>query len=431
MKKLWRFLRSRRFAVWAIIVFAGYSAIATVFSPNDFGAPYRHPLFLVIAGLLTMSTMACAWERTRAASRSLRMSTLSDRARGQLLERPDFVLDTRETGLDAVEQALRGLRLTTRREHDAVQGRAGIGGALGSPVFHWSLALLFVVVALGQLTRTEGLMGVMAESQKPDAEASYGRLDQGPLSVLTGRVIAVGEIESNYVENGMDQGVTPYVEIRSSDGSRVLAAGYAYPNHPIRYRSMLVHANDDGLAALIEVTGGGSVLTEEVLLDYDEKRERVEPALFGVTGTSGVTAATIALEPAEGSTPERRLVRIRSSAGVAAPLENPDIDQIVPEGEAMELPGSLTLRIVRLGKYARLSVVNDWSVYPIYALFGLALVGLVLALFAPPKAVRVLLVEAEDGPRLHIAVRHSRGDPHFPDRVRSALSRARGMEEEQ
>jgi hypothetical protein len=102
----------------------------------------------------------------------------------------------------------------------------------------------------------------------------------------------------------------------------------------------------------------------------------------------------------------------------------------VPEGEQVAIPGGLTLTVVQLTKYARLSVVNDWSVYYIYALFVFAVIGLALAVFAPLRGARVLLVTDDQGARLHVAVRHGRGDPHFPARVEAALRQAFGPGEE-
>lgn len=432
MRQLWRLLRSRSLAVWTIIAFIAYSALATTVSDGDWGVPYRSPIFLAIAGLLTLSTAACAWERTRAALKTAPVREVTPAMVARLRSRPAIVVPAAVSGdvLAEAEGALRGLRMRVARHGDALEARAGIGGAFGSPVFHWALALLFVFVALGQLTRAEGMMGVVAGYSKPDIPESYGSLQAGPwVSELTGRVIAVPSIESSYTANGVEQGLTPYVEIRSATGD-VLAAGHAYANHPIRYRSMLVHMNTDGLGAVVRISGERGEFTDEVLLDYEEDRTAVRPGVLGVVDESDAVIATIMLEPGEGSTPNVPTVRVRAAAGETSPDSAPEIDAVIPEGESIEIPGGLTLTIVTLTKYARLSVVNDWSVSWIYALFALAVIGLVLAVFTPLRAARVLLVADDDAPRLHVAVRHGRGDPHFPGRVEAALREALGAEEE-
>lgn len=431
MKRLWRLLRSRKLAVWTIIAFTAYAAVATTVSDGDWSVPYRNPVFLLISALLAASTGACAWERTRAALKTAPVREPSESVVSRLRDRPQVVIPAAasEDPLGAAEAGLRGLRMRVTRTGDVLEARTGVAGAFGSPIFHWALALLFVVVALGQLTRTEGVMGVIAGHSKLDAPESYGSLEIGPWAGdLTGYEISVPSIESSFTANGVEQGVTPYVELRNSEGI-VLAAGHAYANHPIRYRSMLVHATDNGLGAVIEVSDGGTSFTEQVLLDYTEDRESVVPGVFGVMGADGKAVATVMLEPSDGSTPDSALVRVRVVEGEGQPDESPVLDEVVPEGGRLELPGGITLTILQLTKYARLSVVDDWSVYWIYALFGLAVVGLVLAVFTPLRAVRVLLVVDDSAPRVHVAVRHGRGDPHFPGRVESALREAIACEE--
>src|SRR5574340_429971 len=193
---------------------------------------------------------------------------------------------------------------------------------------------------------------------------------------------------------------------------------------------MLVHVNNDGLAAVVQISGEGGSFTSEVLLDYNDERTAVEPGLLGVAGADGATVATILIDPGTGSTPEDPLVRVRAVSGEATANMRPEVEAVIREGEQLQIPGGLTLKIVRLTKYARLSVVSDWSVYYIYGLFALAAVGLTLAVFAPLRGARVLLVEDGAGRHLHVAVRHGRGDPHFPARVEDALRAAMDAEEQ-
>lgn len=430
MKRLWRLLRSRKLAVWAIVAFAAYAAVSTLFSGSDYSAPYRNPIFLALSAVLAISTGACAWERTRAAYKNARLGETSEGARRQLVQRPSFVVSASGAeDLDRAQQALRSLGLSTRASGDSVEARGGIAGAFGSPVFHWALALLFVVIMLGQLTRSEGLMGVVRGSFRPDMAASYGTLDKGPLKGdLSGRIIAVPSIEQTYVANGIDQGVTPQVEIRTADG-KVLASGYAYANHPIRYRSMLVHYADYGLAAVVTVTQGGEPATSEVLLDYNQDHSNVEPNGVTLHDPSGRPLYTILFDLPPERVNGQPSVRMTLARGTDSPEGSAAERSVMVEGETTELAEGVTLRIDRLTSYARLSVVDDWSVYVIYALFALAAIGLALAVFAPLRAARVLLVTEGDVASLYVAVRHGRGDPHFAGRVERALAQALDSEE--
>lgn len=265
-------------------------------------------------------------------------------------------------------------------------------------------------------------MGVVQGSSKPDVAESYGTLDAGALKgKLSGRVIAVPTIEPSYIANGIDQGATPYVEVRTPDGTIVLASGYAYANHPIRYRSMLVHANNFGLAAVVTVTQGGETVTDEVLLDYAEDRSAIEPNGVTLHDASGVPLHTIMFDLPPERVEGRPSVRLTVARGTDSPEGSSAVQYVVAEGETAELGDGVTIAIDRLTTYARLSVVDDWSVYVIYTLFALAAIGLVLAVYAPLRAARVLLVAEGDATSLHVSVRHGRGDPHFPGRVERAL----------
>lgn len=432
MKRLWRLLRSRKLAIASIAAFAVYAAVATVITDGDYGAPYASPVFLIIAALVALTTAACAWERTRAAVVVASFKSASPGVLARVRNKPSFVVSTRAGDAAArAESALRALGMRTVRGDLSVSGRTGLAGAFGSPVFHWALALLIVVVAFGQLTRYEGMMGVVAGSSQLDVAESYRLLDKGAfVASMSGRTIAVSEMEDSFVANGVEQGVTPYVEIRSPDGIEVLAEGYAYANHPVRYGSMLVHRIDFGLAAVLEVrVGGAAPLTHEVLLDYKEDRTTVVPAAVDAISADGQRAARLLIEPAAGSTPEAPTVRIVAFTGDGSTGGVPEVDALVTPGEEITVADGMVFRVVRLTKYARLSVVNDWSVYVIYALFLVAMLGLMLAVFSPLRAVHVVLAE-QDGERgLYVAVRHSRGDPHFAGRVERALRKSFETEE--
>jgi len=97
------------------------------------------------------------------------------------------------------------------------------------------------------------------------------------------------------------------------------------------------------------------------------------------------------------------------------------------KGDALVLPGGQLLRLVDIVYYARLSVVDDWSIYPIYALFVIAGAALSLAVFTPYRVVRLLLVETPDGLVLHAQARHARRDPLFAEHVEGALRAALGV----
>jgi hypothetical protein len=68
-------------------------------------------------------------------------------------------------------------------------------------------------------------------------------------------------------------------------------------------------------------------------------------------------------------------------------------------------------------------------VYPIYAIFVIAAIGLSLAIFTPCRSVRFLLVEQGDRIIVHAEARHARKDPLFAERVEAALREELGTTE--
>ena len=100
---------------------------------------------------------------------------------------------------------------------DTLAAMKGRYGPLGSPLFHWSLTALFVVVALGNLTRSEGLMGVPVGGQLPNHAEEYGRLERGPLypDRYAGLFIEVPAMASGQVRDGVTIGSIPRVRLLS------------------------------------------------------------------------------------------------------------------------------------------------------------------------------------------------------------------------
>ncbi|MDP3630877.1 MAG: cytochrome c biogenesis protein ResB, partial [Actinomycetota bacterium] len=370
---------------------------------------------------LMLSTGACAWERTRRVwLRTRRDVASTKRVADRLRDKPTFVIPVEKLGASDVASAFKSLRMRTTPGDEITEARSGRLGTLGSPIFHWSLVLLFLFVGLGQLTRSEGLMGVVSGSSKPDVEASYGVLTTGPLhGAMSGRLIAVTGIERSFSANGLTQGPTPFIELRDADGT-LLKADYAYSNHPLRYRSTFIHMNADGLAAVVSVGSAGSMGQSEVLIDYAaESPTGVQPTMVAFSNAQGVPIADVVFDlPPSAENTVAVAVRYAPVGG----LTGPDAREVVlTPGGSVALSGDVVLRIDRLTSYARLSVVDDWSVAYIYISFGLALLGLMLALFVSPRTLWVTRVETESGAALHVLVRHARGDAAFPTRTENAF----------
>lgn len=436
LARAYAFLRSRRLAIWLIAAFVVYSAVATVTAEEgSWGTPYANPIFIAISVALTLATAACAWERTVGAIRQRNASTgLSPESLDRLREQPQIRVPVEgdiPPGelVERIGAGLRAQRLSVRVGGTRVVGRAYRVGLIGSPLFHWALVLLFVFVGLGQLTRSEGLMGVPVGSSRLDALESYGTVDEGPWHTpgFTGLTFAVPEMDLTYVVDGVDRGASPLVEVY--DGPELVVSHKTYPNSPLRYRSLLIHANNYGLAGRFTLETGGQSQPVEVLYDFTDGSGMAEnaSALLLTRGTTDVEfSSSVALDALGNdwswSIPERpRIAWKLVEAGVAT-------SGTVMPGESVALGEGQALRLDSITYYARLSVVDDWSVTPIYVLFVLAAIGLTLALLLPPKTVWVMLVEKDGRSFIHAKTRQSRGDRTFPDRVEEALQAAAKQE---
>ncbi|MBE0476951.1 MAG: cytochrome c biogenesis protein ResB [Coriobacteriia bacterium] len=448
-RSLWRRLRSRRLAVGLILALAAYSALATAVPPDATPSwaahpairllgserPFASPLFLLLAAALTLSTSACSWERTAAALRRARgLGIVTPGALRCLRAAPALPVPASagpgET-LQRAEEALRGLRLRTKRGPRMVEAVAGRAGLLGSPLFHWSLTMLFVVLAFGRLTRAEGQMGVPVGGWREDVRESYGILDEGPLhGADSGVRVGVTEFTADFTdEHGVSRGPAPVV--RLSRGGEVFAEQRVYPNRPLRHGSFMVHSTDGyGLSAWISVEGpeGETIDSVQTISDFDTARPSgTSPTVLSLT--VGGEELTVRVSPVaravwlgERRTLSRELPRSpRLSVHISPSRESASRDVEIGPGEAVGLPGGYRLRFERLTHYARLSVVDDWSVAPIYALFGTAAAGLALALLVPFRSVRLLL--SEDGREMHAEVAHAHRDAAFQERVGEALKR--------
>jgi cytochrome c biogenesis protein ResB len=454
------FLRSRRLAIGLLLFVTGYSFVGTIVpqmarEPEKVAAwatkyaaiepvvgmlglhsAFSAPVFLAAMGLLFLSTSACAWERTRTSARMLaRRRGLSESDVRRLSDHPQLRvpapgLDAQAAG-DAVRSALVRLRLDVRAGKRASEAIGGRWGLAGSPLFHISLAALFLVIGLGQLTRAEGLIGIPVGYPVPDAVESYGRWEAGPLyaGVASGLAFGASDFQLETVIDGVDRGASAVIML--SDSSQVLRSQRVYPNNPLRFGSMMVHQNDYGLAVPIEIEDAtGTVLAEaQPLVDFaeDQPSGTTTSELRMTTPAGGDHVVEVTVPADRGpdgvyrDLPKDRRARVKVTTLGAA-----TIDETLDPGQSVTLPDGNLLRLKDVVYYTRLSVVDDWSVYPIYGLFVLAGAGVTLAVFVPYRVVRVLLVEAEGGLAVHVVTRHARRDPLFAESVEEALREALG-----
>jgi cytochrome c biogenesis protein ResB len=444
-----RLLRSRNLAVWLLVLLAGVAALGTLVpqwkQPAEVAAwdarhralavvvrvlglhsTYSSPLFLGILVLLWFSTTVCSIDRTRyAVSRMKRRAGIPEPVLARMARAEPLMVVHLERGeaIERVKAALRSMRLDVRATKRAVEGEAGRYGPLGSPVFHWSLTLLFVAIVVGQLTHAEGQMGVPVGGELPNVRASYVLYTSGAWhsARYADIQVAVVSVNRDKRRGKLEIGYTPTVEFRRGD--RVLARGESYPNHPFRWGPFLVHYVTNGYTGLARVTlGDGSASETRLYFDFDSSGG-FGAASLDLPSTGAALRAVF--EPVSGPSKSRAAQARRRVRASIVSQGATQTSSIVTEGQPVRFDGG-EVTLSQVDEYARLSVVEDASVLWVYLLFGLATIGIAVATLMPRRAARVLLREGEKGLEIVLETEHQRRDPSFVSAVTLALNGALG-----
>ena len=194
----------------------------------------------------------------------------------------------------------------------------------GSPIFHWALLALIVVIFASNLQRSEGLMGVAVGQTKADAPASYGKLNTGPLYSWGSvhRSIRVDAFEPQFRSGGIDRGPTPTVSVLDGQG-QVIKTQRVYPNMMLKTGSLAIFPSSYGLSAVVSLvdTSGVEIGRSVQLVDFSET------AADGTVPAQSLTISTGAGNP-------------ELSVSVSVPLER------TGEKFRQQLPDDPTARIV-------------------------------------------------------------------------------------
>lgn len=452
-----RILRSPRNAIWLVLGTAAYSALGTIFPQGAIDSPkvmqwvaahpavaavgrplgmfsaFHSPVFLVLAAWLALSTASCAWSRTRVARRACTTPSVNERLREALRTRPAITAGpTDRSGADELMHlTATGLRRHRFQVHEAsgvLVASKTRWGAWASPVFHWALVLLFVVIAAGQLTRAEGVLSIPIDGAVIDATGSYdGAVTEGPLyRGHSGLEVRAADLRLSTIVDGTERGESASIELYR-DGKR-LAQQRVYPNAPLRYGSLLIHPGPWGYAPLlaVETTSGERGSSAPALIDPSRStRDGIGPGELTLQNQSAGPTVISVVIPIERRDDAGRPVLSRAvRLSVAKSDRSASTPILVAEGERVPLFDGLWLRFVKRGTYFSVRIADDWSVPWIYALFIGASLALVFAVFFPPRRVWLMVVEDGGGARIHAVTREQRGAPGFPDRVASILSEA-------
>jgi len=377
---------------------------------------FSSPVFVALAILLACATAVCAWRRTAVARR--RSSALRALRRGETAKAaasPTFAIETeadRSEAIDRAESALREAGLGAKRAGDTLVLASNPATVWGSTVFHWALVALLAVVVLSAMVRSDGLIGIPRGESRVDEPASYGVYSRGPLHSTATPPLRIGveEFEVDYTEpDGTVVGPTATVAVATESGV-VLARQRVYPNHPLKYGSMVVHSNSSGLALrfVLERADGSEIGRTSALVDVsDETTSGTTPAVFVLTGPGGqaVVEVEAALEPVAPGSPVRE--GLPELPRVSLTMTSAEDGAEVASGrvglaEGVSLPDGSTVRFVSIDHYARLSVVDDWTVPLLYVVLLVAVIGVTIALLGRQRLFVVIV--SESGPITVVSV---------------------------
>lgn len=400
---------------------------------------FTSPAFAACVLVLTVSTALCAWQRTRAAmhrGRALGQAALADQQSVTESHDLEILCDPALSGPDVLSiasETLGELDIRTKRRGDVLSAVSSSWAVVGSPLFHWALLALIVVIFASNLQRSEGLMGVAVGQTKPDAPASYGTLHTGLLHDWRGvrRSIRVDAFDLQFETGGTKRGPTPTVSVLDGEG-RVLKTQRVYPNMMLRIGSLAIYPSAYGLAATLSIANTSGVETGRSvqLVDFSETAGdgTVSSGSLAVSDRAGNAelhvSTTVPLERVGGqleqTLPEKPTARIV----VTSPDGEPLVDRIVSPGEEVALPIGDSLRVESIGYYARLQVVDDWSTIPLYACLAAATIGLTIACVARQQIVLATVIDGPEGARLAVRVRLWRNESSSRSAVESELARA-------
>ena len=408
---------------------------------------FSSPVFLVCILVLGISTALCAWQRTKVAlakGRTLQQAAAIETR--SLADSHDLEIRCAASlsgpeALSVASETLSRLGIETRRKDDLLSAVSPVWSVWGSPVFHWALLALILTLLGGNLFRAQGLMGVAVGQTKPDAPDSYGTLSTGPLHSWgrVSRAIRVDAFEPRFTSDGIDRGPTPTVSLLDGDGA-VIMTQRVYPNMTLKSGSLTIYPDDFGLAVTVSTIASGGVETGSAVMLVDFSKEATTATVpvdhLTLSDSAGkplyLVSVTVPLDIRGNVVSKRVPVKPTARVVVSTPDGTPRLTGVIGYGESLTVPGAnASLRLDGVGYYARLSVVDDWSIPLLYAGMVAAMIGLTFAAAARQQIVLATVIDGPDGVKLAMRVRLWRNSPSSRREIESELARALGAVEEE
>jgi cytochrome c biogenesis protein ResB len=431
LKKIYRFLISRQFAVWSLVLLALLLIVAgtlpdlSLLSENEFARlsetrPIlfwisshlqvsnltRSPIFLILPGTVWLSTALCMIRRLR---REVPQTARRQAAADSYM--PDMATTFVDRSIEAVRGKIREIlgggrwRLEEVTENGAVRyiAQKGRQGYWGSIVFHLSMLVFLIGIIMSILGRFDAEM-ILTEGQSLHfAEDKMLRVNkQGKLSPrLPGTQITLSKFESEFVQDKYPVDYAAYLMLTDAWGNTHKEK--VRVNHPLKHDRWEIFLHRYGFAPRFEIRNeqGKPVFDSFVNLiisrpdqidHFDVPREnlRIETRFFPDHERDGERSVS------RSPVPKNPVMRVRALED-GDPIGEADI----PLGESAHM-GEYQLRFADLRYWAWFGVVYDPGYVPIIVGFILCVAGLGVRFTDSEKLVHIKVEQREDS--VHVAL---------------------------
>ena len=437
--KIYRFLISRQFAVWSLMLLAAILIVSGAlpnlstltekeFAELERSRPILHwvssnmqmrelmrsPFFLIIPGAIWLSTALCMIRRLRRSEPSFRTpqrvgATDFPEVSGVSVDR------SLASVAEQVASVLRKRRWQTREisENGTIRhfAQKGARGFWGSIVFHSSMLVLLLGIVASILGRFDAEM-ILTEGQTiPFNEDQMVRINgKGRYAPeLPGTMVSLERFESRFAQGKYPVDYAAHLSL--TDGPLSIRKDAVRVNQPLHHGRWQIFLHRYGYAPRFEIRDRSGTLlfdgfvnlvftrtSQKDHFDVPSLPLRLEAEVVPEDGHKG------GLLISQSPTPENPTLRIRAIANGESIGE-----QEIPVGEAAEF-GAYNIAFAELRHWAWFGVVYDPGYWLIVVAFTLCVAGLAHRFIFAEKWLNVK-VEAQGGGAVVSLAGHSR---YFP-----------------
>jgi cytochrome c biogenesis protein ResB len=199
--------------------------------------------------------------------------------------------------------------------------------------------------------------------------------------------------------------------------------------------SLTIYPDNFGLAVSLSTVASSGVVTGRGILLVDFSAEATVATVpidhLNVSDSAGnptyQVSATVPLD-IKGLVVAKRVPAVPTARLVLSSPSGTQLGtRVVAVGQKVELPGlGSSLRLDGVGYYARLSVVDDWSIPLLYAGLIAAMLGLTTAAVVRQQIVLITAIEGAEGVSVAVKLRLWRNSSSSRAEIESELTRALG-----